>query len=431
MKKVLFLGWALSTAIFAGCQRDQNPSSEVSMSFSAAFDQEPTVGKAARNNAFLSNDQIGIFVVPYASMSPETPGVLYGKGNYADNVPFVTTNGTTFAPAPGNTIAYPNAQTKVDVYAFGLFNAVYQDLGNDPKNFAWTVDATQATDAAILRNDLMSATTSGVTPSATPIALTFKHRLAKVDATIVVPTTFRGQNVAGSTLFIDGTRLKATVDMTDPNSAVTVPTTNNATQAIEAFKVSGGATGACTFQAIILPCTVAENALSAHLVLTLADASTVTLECRSGAPITYETGNQTQITFTIENEYTLNLGTIGITAWGTGGNHAVVARRPARLIFGTDGNATTAASVVLADLSIDDTTYKNVSVVYHATDLTLTCTYLQPTTRTDGDLKAVVFKQANGTSVSATFDQPLPCQIPKNPGNTDPNYNNKTSTAKF
>lgn len=403
------------------------------MSFSAAFEEPSTTSKAARDNAFVVNDQIGIFVVPYSSMSPETPGVLFGSDNYADNVPFVTVDGTTFAPVAGNTIAYPNAQTKVDVYAFGLFNAVYQDLGSDPKKFAWTVEQDQTTDAKILRNDLMSAATLGITPSNTAIPLTFKHRLAKVDATVTIPATFRGQNVTGATLFIDGTRLKAIVDMTAPNQPVSVPSTNNDTESIQAFNLTAAVTGTATFQAIVLPSTVAAGSLLAHLELALANGTTAKLECISATETKYETGKQTKITFTIESESTLNLGTIGITPWGIGGDHAVVARRPARLIFGTAGTEAKARLISTADLSIDDTTYTNVRVVFNETEKTLTCTYLQPTTRTDGYIKSVTFKQSNNSTVPATFNPTFntatPLLIPKNPGNTDPTYNKKTATA--
>ena len=440
MKKVLFLGLALCLGVFAACKRDNSSDATDQMSFSASFEDASApagVSRAARDGAFLANDQIGIFVVPYSKMSPETPGTLYGSGNYADNVPFVTTNGTTFAPVTGNTIAYPNASTKVDVYAFGLYSSEYQNLGNDPKVFAWTVGTNQSTNTAVLRNDVMTAATAGVTPSATPVNLTFKHRLAKIDVTVLVPTTFRGKNVTGSALYIDGTRLKATIDMTDPTKTVTVAANDatNPVTAIQAFNTTGTATGSCTFQAIVLPSTVAAGNLLAHLELTLADGSKVTLNCRAGTDITYTTGQQTQLTLSIENENVLNLGTVAITAWTAGGNHTAVARRPARLIFGTAGNATAIQSVVKADLAIDDTTYNNVSVLYNATDQTLTCTYLQPTTRTDGFVKAVTFKNAAGTSVGCTFNPTFsagaPLWIPKNPGNTDPTYAHKTSTATF
>ncbi|MEG2527176.1 MAG: fimbrillin family protein [Mucinivorans sp.] len=406
MKKVVLVMLSMLAIVTTGCKKattTEQGTIPITLHSTIAND-DLLAGKSSRaiasKDAFVANDKIGIFVVPYKSMTPAVAGELFGDGNYADNVPFETTDGSTFAVQSGQgVITYPNATTKVDIYAFAMYNALYNNLGATPKAMAWNVDASQNTQASIIKNDIMTAATLGVTPASTAVTLNFKHRLAKAEITINVPVTFRGKNVTGATLYIDGTRLATTLDMSSPEAVASAPT--GVVTPIEAYKAVVSGTSH-TFEAIVVPQTISAGTLMAHLVLQVDGIGTQTLNCQAPTNIVYQTGTNSKIVLTAVDEYVLALNSINITQWIIDSSTpAIEAQCPARMIFNAAGTAAQYQKVSYATISIDDMTY-TATVKLDGTKLI--CTYLQPATRIGDKLKGITFKQADGTTaVTATI----------------------------
>lgn len=441
MKKSVILALSLLAVAVAGCKKDENK--QESLSFVLTGDiadveqvQQSSSKTVASKSSFAADDQIGVFVVPYKNTT--TAGVFYGSGNYADNVPFTTTDGSKFTSSAA--ISFPNETTPVDIYAFGMYHTQYNTLGDDvsssPQALPWTVDAVQNSAATIVKNDVMSAAAKNITPQSNAIPLVFRHRLAKVEISFTLPTTFRGYAVSGATLNVQGTKPSTIINMTDPTIApsvasgvVTPIAAYRALPITEAANVLG-----YTFEAIVVPQTVSAGSVIASVVLDVQTIGKQTLDCQSGLDIVYTAGNNTQLTLSFSSEETLSLGTVSITPWNPINGGSVAARRPAKMIFSTSGTSIDIDLIKYAELTIDGKKY-TASVVRNTTTKNLECTYLQEPALFGEKLSKALFLKADGTTpinpiaFNPAFGTSTPINIPGDP--LSYKYDKIVSQAQF
>lgn len=433
MKKGLILMFSALIATGISCKKTNTQNELPTIRLTGEITQQDaakmSASRAVASKAgFAAGDKVGICIVPYLSMAPETVGTLHATDNYAHNFPFITTDGTGFAP-DGTTITFPNATTKVDIYGFGMYDDdLYKNLGANPKAKAWTIEADQSTAAAVRKSDVMTARTQGVSPSDASVTLQFHHRLAKTEITFTAPSTFRGNAVTGVELYVDNTKLSTVLDMTDP--AVDAGAASGNIIPIKAYKAD--VTGQThIFEAIIVPQTVATGEIIARVVLTVANLGTQTLECRTSADITYAKAVNTKMAITFENEYLVSLGAVTIAPWTEQTVASVDARRPNRMIFGFTGSTANADKVKFVKLTIENgTDATDYTVAVEKKTATLECQYLPSKTHTGGEVTAVQFLEADGTTpVTATLTPALPQIIPGDPTRND--YALQITSATF
>lgn len=370
---------------------------------------------------FVAGDKIGVFVVPFKNST--TRGDLIANGNYADNVPFVRDAAGQFAPTAADRITFPNAKTHVSIYAFAMYDEMYNTLGADPKSQDWIVaaDQTGAAGVDIIKNDLMTAQQLDVAPTSVP-NLEFRHRLAMVRANIKTLDTYRGGKVTSASLVINNVITEAKVNMTD--NTVPPVTHGSTSTPIKAYQFSSTVipTGGldCVYEAVVVPQTVAAGKVGVTITLvTTSPNGSFDFKCEFPAAVLYSSGNVTTITLTFDKEYNLTLNNVSIAPWGDGGSTDVVARQPAIMNFKVDTDPfNKAASIRYAVLGIDNDQYV-ADVVYDSGSKTLRGTYMQPKNKVGDKLKSLTLQDASKAIVG--YQNALPAitsagvNIPGNP----------------
>ena len=116
-------------------------------------------------SSFSNGDEVGVFIV-------KGDGGLKASGNWVDNLK-MTFNGTDW---DYNDIYYPAGGEKVNFYAYYPYQA-----DANPLNLTLRVNADQRDKSKFNENHLLTAVKSNVSPSTSPVQLTFSHLLALVE----------------------------------------------------------------------------------------------------------------------------------------------------------------------------------------------------------------------------------------------------------
>ena len=240
MKKATFSAVALAALLLAACQsEEENPQTDTRV----ALQVTSGIQTRAYDATWEANDPIGIF----GNTHTETPM------EWSNNVQYVTVTGDgTFAPAQDEVPIYlPIDGTAVDFVAYYPYTKTLADG-------VYTVDVT---DQSIQKNiDLMAAgveTTNRVSHS---VAFNFEHKLSKIYLTFKAGEDMTTADLAGMTVQLTGQQTKATFDVTQPESEVSVTAGNPVTLNL---KTSAEGTSA---EGIVLP-SDDFNAMTLHLVL--------------------------------------------------------------------------------------------------------------------------------------------------------------------
>lgn len=442
MKKIVVITLVIAAMCTVGCKKVQPEPPQLeglAMTFTgnieaSALSEESTRAMASKDG-FVKGDSIGVFVVPWKNAT--TAGTLLGQGNYADNVPFIAgVDPTKFAPSAKDKITFPNATTKVNVYAFAMYHKRYNDLGTTPTSAAWKVEADQSTAKAVIKNDLITANNTGVNgagiaPTVSAVPLHFVHRLSKVEVLFTAPTTYKGEAVnLVKAVYVVNSKIDATVNLTDTTS-VPVLVAGKDTASISAFKAEAKAStspvGATDYQyeAIVLPQAIAANSIVARVVLEVGAAKKlVTFDCISAVALTYTVKEKVQLKLTFEGENVLTISGVTIAAWGKTTDAAAVAKRPSQVLIIAVGNKTTAATATSARLTVDNIAYE-ASVTMKGD--TMRCSYLSRSEHFGNFLTSVQFKNASGSNVGNSFSGNW--TIPGRPN--DYEYKDVTTTLTF
>lgn len=442
MKKIVIITLVVAAMCTVGCKKVQPEPPKVeglAMTFTgnieaSALSEESTRALASKD-AFKAGDSIGVFVVPWKNAT--TAGTLLGQGNYADNVPFIAgADPTKFAPSAADKITFPNATTKVNVYAFAMYHKRYNDLGTTPTATAWKVETNQSTAKAVIKNDLITANNTGVSgagiaPTMSAVPLHFVHRLSKVEVLFTAPKTYKGEDVnLVKAVYVVNSKIEATVNLTDTTSVPTLLTAKD-TASISAFKAEATAStnpvGSTDYkyEAIVLPQTIAANSVVARVVLEVGVAKKlVTFDCISAVVLTYTVKQKVQLKLTFEGENVLSLGGVTIAPWGKTTDAAAVAKRPSQVLIKAAGNKTTAATATSARLTVDNVAY-DASVTMK--DDTMRCSYLSRSEHFGTVLNSIQFKNALGSNVGTNYSGNW--MIPGRPN--DYEYKDVTTTLNF
>lgn len=165
-----------------------------------------TVGHSttrATDTQFESNDRVGIYVT--ANGTPLQVG-----GNEVNNEMF-TYNGTAWTSVRK---VYWNSGSH-DVYAY----YPYSQKVNDISDYAFEVQADQSTAEGYTASDFLWAGKKGVTASASPVTMTFAHKLSNVVVKLEKGENYSGDIPASTEVYIHSTVTKAVIDLATGDAA--------------------------------------------------------------------------------------------------------------------------------------------------------------------------------------------------------------------
>ena len=185
MRKTLMFGLGLATTLLAtSCTKEENFNQTQGIVFSSS------ISSRATDTSFEENDKIGI------SMTPgNTTNVLYS-----------TENGTNFTSA--NPITYDMAGNVETVD----FTAVYPYKEGSISNSVYSF--TLSTDPAtpLTENDVMLASSPGISVGSKNVSLNFKHKLVKI---VVQLSDANGQPITDAQLKINNQQLAGSLNLSD------------------------------------------------------------------------------------------------------------------------------------------------------------------------------------------------------------------------
>ncbi len=160
-------------------------------------------GTRATETAFEQNDKIGLFVA-------QADAPLEIGGNLVNNEA-LTYDGTNWAAA--RTLYWDDGT--FNAYAYYPYIQGVSSIEDQP--FSVSTDQSTAKTANALggyeASDLLFATSKGITASASPINLTFKHIMSKLKIRLVKGQDFEGDMPTTATVYIHNTVPTATVDL--------------------------------------------------------------------------------------------------------------------------------------------------------------------------------------------------------------------------
>jgi len=202
MKKIWLL--AVGALMMASCSNDETTNSvyeadEGEMQFQFVY---PSVTRAT-DTSFENTDKIGVFVT-----AKDVP--LQIGGNEVNNELF-SYNGTTWTSS--RKVYWNNGSH--DVYAY----YPYAKTVNDISDYSFAVQADQSTAAGYTQSDFLWAGKKDVTASASPVTMTFAHKLSNVVVKLVKGENYTGDIPAKTEVYVHSTVTKATIDLSTGDAA--------------------------------------------------------------------------------------------------------------------------------------------------------------------------------------------------------------------
>ena len=281
-KKYLIIAAALLA--LTGCEKGMVPAGADGISVQASIGTMTKVSYDGASTIFTDGDRIAVYA--WTGDAPSVPAerVVNGEVN--------TFDGTVWTPA--NRMLWDG--TKAQHYFLGISPvAAVADFTADP----YTLDPLKYTDS-----DLLIATSlAGITPSTTPVELTFTHAMAKLNVNLKFRSEFGGTPVVTSvTVKAKKTAtvnyLTKAVTATGDASEVTIPAVTNA------------ATGyGLSYSGLQVP-------QSGVRVVTVTIAGK-TYEYESGKDIPLESGKYTTMGLVVGKDK-LELRSVEVAEWTTG-----------------------------------------------------------------------------------------------------------------
>lgn len=195
---VLFLGGLLPS-----CTNDESnpdsPTGKLPMEFSFFH---PSM-KRATDTAFEEGDKVGLFVA-------EEGSVLEIGGNVVNNE-LLTLNGTSWKSR--NPLFWDAG--KYNAYSYFPYQPTVSSVTDLP--FSVSLDQSQGEDADGLTgyeaSDFLFASAKGLTASANPVGLQFRHIMSKLTIRLIKGEDFEGDLPEKATVFLHNTVTSATIDL--------------------------------------------------------------------------------------------------------------------------------------------------------------------------------------------------------------------------
>ena len=170
------------------------------MTFSVSY---PGVKSRATDTNFEENDKIGLYVA-----QADTP--LEIGGNLVNNEA-LTFDGNTWTA--GRTLYWDDGN--FNAYAYYPYTQGISSIEDQP--FSVSTDQSTAKTATSLggyeASDLLFASSKGISASASPVSLNFKHIMSKLKIRLIKGEDFEGDMPTTATVYIHNTVPTATIDL--------------------------------------------------------------------------------------------------------------------------------------------------------------------------------------------------------------------------
>ena len=204
MKKLFLM--TVGALMLASCGNEEetvmtNPvSQDGEMQFVFVHPGETT---RATDTSFENADKVGVFVT-------SADVALQIGGNEVNNELF-TYNGSSWTSS--RKVYWNNGQH--DIYAY----YPYAESVNDIENYSFEVQADQSTKAGYTASDFLWAGKKAVTASASPVSMTFSHKLSNVVIKLEKGENYTGDIPSSTEVFVHSTVAKASIDLSTGDAA--------------------------------------------------------------------------------------------------------------------------------------------------------------------------------------------------------------------
>lgn len=261
-------------------------------------------------------------------------GTLVTNGN--NNQYSVAASGALTPKSKG--MKWPSGKVgTVDIFAY----APYQNGWTYNASNTFRVSDDQSTDAGYLASDLLYASATGQTYSASPVALKFQHRLARISVNVTTATDRPADLPSSVDIYIGGTLRTYSFNPSTGKGAVSGSTTKN-------IKIAKGVNvgKGFTAYAVIVPQTVKKGEKFMKIDKGTSDMVVAKLQ----SDVTFEEGKTYNFKAVVSPEgIALTLGSVTLSEWGASTDIGSATAQeyvpdPITATFGTpSGNASYAA----------------------------------------------------------------------------------------
>ena len=202
---------------FCGCQTDDFIAPEVNNNTLLPIQLYNEIAQVPSSRVdeggFCDGDGVGIYVVNYKDGQP---GTMASKGNQADNVRFVF-NEEEYRWASDYDIYFYDDKTHVDIIGY----YPYVNKVDDVNAFHFEVQQKQSVGAldgqmgGYEASDFLWGKAENIAPTASRIKLTFQHRMAGVQVSLIEGTGWNDGEWAQveKAALVTNTKRKATIDL--------------------------------------------------------------------------------------------------------------------------------------------------------------------------------------------------------------------------
>lgn len=228
-------------------------------------------------------------------------GTLVTNGN--NNQYSVAASGALTPKSKG--MKWPSGKVgTVDIFAY----APYQNGWTYNASNTFSVSDDQSTDAGYLASDLLYASVTGQTYSASPVALKFQHQLARISVNVTTATDRPADLPSSVDIYIGGTLRTYSFNPSTGKGAVSGSTTKN-------IKIAKGVNvgKGYTAYAVIVPQTVKKEEKFLKIDKGTSDMVVAKLQ----ADVTFEEGKTYNFKAVVSPEgIALTLGSVTLSEWG-------------------------------------------------------------------------------------------------------------------
>lgn len=228
-------------------------------------------------------------------------GTLVTNGN--NNQYSVAASGALTPKSKG--MKWPSGKVgTVDIFAY----APYQNGWTYNASNTFRVSDDQSTDAGYLASDLLYASATGQTYSASPVALKFQHQLARINVNVTTATDRPADLPSSVDIYIGGTLRTYSFNPSTGKGAVSGSTTKN-------IKIAKGVNvgKGFTAYAVIVPQTVKKGEKFMKIDTGTSDMVVAKLQ----SDVTFEEGKTYNFKAVVSPEgIALTLGSVTLSEWG-------------------------------------------------------------------------------------------------------------------
>lgn len=324
MKAIQFLGMtAFMAAMLTGCSNDSD------LAHSNFPDDNIIRVTAGVNGTVTRADQLGTelnsdFSLTVVNKAPLKEGERYSIYSYGNK--FFQKNGSEWICS--TPLLWQDADTKVDVAALApaidemTFNGIYNYM-QKIQTLEYSISDNQETPS--VKNDLLYYYKSDLVPRTElkdgKLDIQFNHAFSMIDIIVTLGTEYSNKANPINKVIVGGSKLKATVDVTDRNGyGVAYASTEGENPETDIITTPGEFTMATTdhstakFSCILIPQTIGANKFKVTL-----KTSSKTYVWTSPSAITLETGHRYTLELTMGKDVvTAQNGNISAGSWTEG-----------------------------------------------------------------------------------------------------------------